>query len=99
MATQIMQSYTPYGHTSAHSTTPLILFNGEALICPLYVYSLGMGIRSYSPALMRFFQPTGLVRSAKEVSTLITIARETPSTSKTPAAKLDNYHAKCVEKW
>lgn len=55
MATQIMQSYTPYGHTSAHSTTPLILFNGEALICPLYVYSLGMGIRSYSPALMRFF--------------------------------------------
>ena len=59
MATQIMQksmfSYTPYGHSSTHSTTPILLFNGEALARPLFTYLLGVGLRSYSATLMRFF--------------------------------------------
>ncbi|MBA6110323.1 RHS repeat-associated core domain-containing protein [Pseudomonas asiatica] len=47
-------SYTPYGY-SPPPTTPLILFNGEALSRALYVYLLGVGLRAYSPIWMRFY--------------------------------------------
>jgi len=53
-----MRLYTPYGYSSATSSTfGTLLFWGEPLDRTTQSYLLGQGYRSYQPLLMRFCQP------------------------------------------
>jgi len=53
--------YSPYGHDANSITESVpIGFNGEWLDSLSQTYLLGMGYRSFNPAVMRFYQPDDL---------------------------------------
>ncbi|UPU92777.1 RHS repeat-associated core domain-containing protein [Pseudomonas putida] len=57
----ILRSYSPHGqHHDKTSHAILLGFNGEHYDLLTQSYALGMGYRSYSPALMRFLSPDSL---------------------------------------
>lgn len=57
----ILRAYSPHGqHHDKTSHAPLPGFNGERYDPLTRTYALGMGYRSYSPALMRFTSPDSL---------------------------------------
>jgi RHS repeat-associated protein len=57
----ILPAYTPYGHGHTQvNLAPILGFNGDRYDALTGMYALGQGLRSYSPALMRFCRPDQL---------------------------------------
>jgi RHS repeat-associated protein len=57
----ILPAYTPYGHCHTQvNLAPILGFNGDRYDALAGMYALGQGLRSYSPALMRFCRPDQL---------------------------------------